>query len=91
MSLCYSIVVSGKVQGVYYRASTRDIALSLGLTGTVKNDRAGTVSIVAVGNKSALESLVKWCEKGPPGAIVESVTVNPENSIPDFTSFEISY
>lgn len=91
MLFCHSIIVRGKVQGVYYRASTKDIALSMGLTGEVKNAKDGSVHIVAIGNKTALDSFSKWCQTGPPSAIVESVEVKVENSIPDFSSFEIRY
>lgn len=59
------ILVEGKVQGVYYRASTAKKAQSLGLTGWVRNLADGRVEIHAQGTAGALEQLVQWCQKGP--------------------------
>ena len=70
-----SIVVSGKVQGVYYRQSTKEKALVIGVSGTVKNLKDGNVFIVATGTKEQLEQLSKWCKQGPPGANVVNVIV----------------
>ncbi len=68
------IVVSGKVQGVFYRHSTREVALGLGVTGTITNLIDGTVVIVATGTEDQLRSLVDWCKQGPRGAIVQSTS-----------------
>lgn len=70
-----SITVSGKVQGVFYRQSTRDKAQELGITGTVKNLPNGNVHIMASGTNEQLTQLVTWCKQGPPRAIVSSVDV----------------
>jgi acylphosphatase len=59
------ILVEGKVQGVYYRASAAKKAQSLGLTGWVQNLEDGRVEIHAQGATDALEVLVQWCQKGP--------------------------
>ncbi len=67
------IRVRGIVQGVFFRASTRDKALELGLKGTVRNMPDGSVEINAFGDPKALEELIKWCRKGPPAARVTSV------------------
>lgn len=74
------ITVKGKVQGVYYRQSTREKALELGLTGIVKNQPDGSVFIQATGSAAQLNQLVAWCRQGPPRAEVTSVwveTVDP--------------
>lgn len=73
MSLCWRCLVRGRVQGVFFRASTRDQALGLGLTGYVRNLRDGRVEVVACGDPAALESLRDWLWRGPPAAEVQQV------------------
>ena len=75
MQQTISIAVSGKVQGVFYRQSTKEKALELGLTGTVKNMPDGSVFIMASGTPEQLNALVAWCKQGPPRAEVSSVQV----------------
>jgi acylphosphatase len=70
-----SVIVSGKVQGVFYRQSTKEKAGSLGLTGFVKNCADGKVQIIATGTKQSLEDLVSWCKQGPPRAEVSGIEV----------------
>lgn len=72
------VVVSGKVQGVYFRASTEDEARSRGLTGWVRNNRDGEVEAVFEGEQAAVEAMIAWCHRGPPGARVTGVTVTWE-------------
>lgn len=85
-----AIVVTGKVQGVFYRASTRDKAKSLGLTGCVRNLDDGKVYIEAQGEEGKLRELVAWCQHGPKYANVESVEVS-ETELKQFTKFEIKH
>jgi acylphosphatase len=66
-------LVSGKVQGVFYRASTRERALDLGLSGRATNLPDGRVEVVADGDAVALDALEAWLHHGPPAARVESV------------------
>ena len=75
MSDTYAIVISGKVQGVFFRASARKVAQDLGLSGFVKNETNGQVYLEATGPKTALDKLVAWCRKGPRWSQVESVEV----------------
>lgn len=70
-----SIIVRGKVQGVFFRQSTKETALNLQLTGEVWNNADGTVGIVVSGNKVQLDAFVKWCHEGPSRARVQSVEV----------------
>lgn len=70
-----TIRVSGHVQGVFFRASTKDAAVRLGVRGQVRNDGDGTVFIEAEGDDAAVDQLVEWCKKGPPHARVQSVDV----------------
>lgn len=70
---CAKFIVSGRVQGVFFRASTRAEAVRLGLTGYAKNLPDGSVEVLACGEDSALEALQRWLHIGPPVARVESV------------------
>ncbi|MEI9808619.1 MAG: acylphosphatase [Bacteroidota bacterium] len=70
-----SIIVTGKVQGVFYRQSTKEKATSLHITGEVKNMPDDTVHIIATGTGEQIEQLVSWCKQGPPKARVASVFV----------------
>jgi acylphosphatase len=70
---CRRYLVSGRVQGVWFRASTRDQALRLGLTGRADNLPDGQVEVVACGPGSALDALEAWLWLGPELAVVESV------------------
>jgi acylphosphatase len=67
------LLVSGKVQGVFFRASTREQALKLGLRGHAKNLPDGRVEVLAEGDASALDALERWLHVGPPMARVETV------------------
>lgn len=66
-----SITVTGKVQGVFFRQSTREKAMELGITGTVTNQPDGSVLVQATGSREQLDKLVDWCRQGPPRARVE--------------------
>lgn len=82
------VFVSGTVQGVYYRASTRDAARDAGVDGWVKNLDDGRVEAVFEGEEDAVESMVEWCHTGSDAASVEAVEV--EYGDPDGESgFEI--
>jgi len=66
--------ISGKVQGVYYRASMQRKARELGITGLVRNEPDGSVYAEAEGDEKQLETLLDWCRQGPPAAEVERVS-----------------
>lgn len=66
-------LVSGRVQGVCYRASTREQALALGLTGHARNLPDGRVEVLAAGAAAALDALERWLWQGPPAAQVDAV------------------
>jgi acylphosphatase len=75
------LVIKGKVQGVFFRASTREKANELGIKGWVKNMPDGNVEVLAAGNKDQLENFIEWCRRGPTQAIVSDVVVsNAEES-----------
>lgn len=69
------IVVSGRVQGVWFRRSMQEEAERLGVSGWVRNRRDGTVEAEAEGERGAVEALVAWAHEGPPGARVDAVHV----------------
>ena len=66
-------IVSGRVQGVFYRASTREQALALGIAGYAKNRQDGSVEVFASGSAQAIDTLERWLRQGPPAARVEAV------------------
>ncbi len=66
-------IVSGRVQGVFFRASAREQALGLGLAGHAKNVDGGRVEVLASGNGEALDTLEQWLWQGPPAAKVQQV------------------
>jgi acylphosphatase len=69
------VIVAGVVQGVFFRASTQDTAVSLGLDGWVRNLPDGRVEAVFEGERSSVDAAIAWVHQGPPRAIVESVEV----------------
>ncbi len=85
------VVIEGRVQGVFFRASTMDEAYSLGLSGWVKNCLDGRFEAVFEGERDKVEQVLKWCQKGPPGAMVRTVEVNWEEATGEFDSFSIRY
>jgi acylphosphatase len=72
------IVVSGRVQGVWFRESCREQAVALGVAGWVRNRSDGTVEAVVEGLPDAVERLVTWCRTGPPSARVDSIATSEE-------------
>lgn len=70
---CRRFRVQGKVQGVWYRAATRDTATTLGLTGYAANLADGSVEVIACGDVQALDTLADWLWQGPPLARVDHV------------------
>ena len=79
---CARFLVSGRVQGVFFRASTREQALRLGLCGYAKNLADGRVEVVASGSDEALAELEGWLHQGPAAARVQSVE---REAMPDQT------
>lgn len=69
------LLIKGKVQGVFFRATAKKIAEQMGITGWVKNTDAGDVEAVACGSNEQLQQFISWCKKGPEKAVVTSVEV----------------
>ena len=83
-----NITVTGKVQGVYFRQSTKNIAGQLQINGTVANQHDGSVLITATGTAGQLQQLIDWAHKGPSGATVRNVQVT-ELPLQSFVGFRI--
>lgn len=85
------VIISGKVQGVYFRVETREQALALRVAGWVRNRPDGTVEGIFEGDREKVEKLIHWCRQGPPKAEVSGVQTEWEEYLGDFTGFKISY
>jgi len=83
------IVVSGRVQGVYFRASTLKKADELKLKGYVRNLSNGNVEIIAQGKDEIVGQLIEWAHVGPSRAIVEEVNITPIKSTGKFKEFTV--
>jgi acylphosphatase len=75
----FHLIVKGKVQGVFYRASAKEVADELGITGWVKNTTEGDVEILATGTKEQLDNFIAWCRVGPRRANVAEVIATEQN------------
>ncbi|MCE4610932.1 MAG: acylphosphatase [Desulfurococcales archaeon] len=86
------ITVRGRVQGVFFRASMREIALANGVTGWVRNLADGrSVEAVLEGDWDSVEKVLCWSLRGPPGARVEEVEIKFEKYKGEFKTFEIRF
>lgn len=85
------LFISGMVQGVFFRYTTKSEADALGLKGWVKNLMNGRVEVVIEGEKGEVDRLIAWCHLGPPGAIVRSVDSKWEDYTGEYSSFLIKY
>jgi len=85
------VVIHGLVQGVWFRASTKDEAQRLGLAGWVRNLPDGSVEAVFEGPKKKVEEIVGWCHRGPSGAEVIKVDIAWEPLAHEIGNFEIRY
>ncbi|RZD30426.1 MAG: acylphosphatase [uncultured DHVE6 group euryarchaeote] len=86
--LCAEILVTGKVQGVFYRTHTKRFALELKLKGYVQNQNDGSVKIIVQGTKPRIKELELWCWQGPKLANVENVQIQYTRLSKEFTTFE---
>ncbi len=85
------LIISGLVQGVFYRASARSVANKLGLKGWVKNRYDGKVEAMVEGDRGDVQKFINWCHQGPPGARVTSVEVEWSDATGEFKDFSIRY
>lgn len=85
------IFVKGKVQGVFFRQTTKSIAEKKSVTGWVRNLKDGRVEAVLEGQDINVSEVVEWSHRGPPNAIVEDVQIINEKYKGDFSKFDIMY
>jgi len=83
-------VVSGRVQGVFYRGSAQQEAMRLGLVGEVRNLPDGSVEVIVEGPKDRVEDFIAWCRRGPPSAEVEDVRVRWSAPRGEFRTFMVA-
>jgi acylphosphatase len=89
MKIQVHVIISGRVQGVWYRASTKRKAEELGLTGWVKNTVDGNVEAVFEGDESIVYEMIAWCRVGPPLAQVADVKITRKHVGGEFTGFAV--
>jgi acylphosphatase len=82
------ILIKGKVQGVFFRASAKKLAEHLALKGWVKNTRNGDVEAIVTGNQNAVMEFIEWCRHGPREAVVKEVIVT-ELPVSTYSGFSI--
>jgi acylphosphatase len=82
--------VTGKVQGVFFRQSSKKMADEFGVKGYVKNCLDGSVEIGAEGNENDLKKFIEWCCQGPPNAVVINIEIT-ESELKDYQDFKIRY
>jgi acylphosphatase len=85
------VVVSGLVQGVFFRAYTRDAARGLGVTGWVRNLPDGSVEAIVEGSPDRVQAMVAWLRRGSPMSRVENVKVHEEQPTGEFTDFGVTF
>ena len=85
------LIIQGRVQGVWFRDSTRRQAVILGVDGWVKNRSDGSVEVLAEGPEDKVRKLISWCRQGPPAARVSRVHETKEEWKGEYNSFDILF
>ena len=84
-------IITGKVQGVWFRVETQQAARNHGVKGWVRNKMDGSVEAVFEGDEVDVQATLTWCHKGPPHARVDNVTVTWQDYLGAFTDFDVTY
>jgi acylphosphatase len=82
------LLIEGEVQGVFYRATAKEIADKIGVTGWIKNTREGNVEVMVTGDETSVQKFINWCWQGPKKAGVTNVTVTKKEE-KTFTNFSV--
>lgn len=90
-TVCRRVIVTGRVQGVAFRAYARATAREAGVTGWVRNLPDGRVEALVEGDRERVDSMLAWLHKGPPAGRVDKVTVYEEKPTGQFTDFDITF
>ena len=85
------VIIEGRVQGVFFRNHTQEMAFKLGVKGWVKNRRDGCVEAVFEGDQERVDQILQWCRRGPSGARVTKVHSTWENYTGEFEDFSVTY
>ena len=85
------VIVEGRVQGVFFRAFTKDEAVRLGLSGWVRNRSDGSVEALVEGESTAVDKMLQWFHQGSPHSVVDRVSITEEPPVGDSGTFEIHY
>jgi acylphosphatase len=85
------VIVEGRVQGVFFRYHTQEMAFKLGITGWVKNRRDSNVEAVFEGDKERVDQIIQWCHRGPSEARVTKVQLAWEDYTGESEDFSINY
>ena len=84
-------IISGRVQGVFFRVETKRAADRIGVSGWVRNLRDGTVEAVFEGEQNRVEDVFEWCREGPPNAYVVNVEIFRDDYTGEYQGFDITY
>ena len=85
------VLISGRVQGVFFRANTKQQAEMLGLSGWVRNTKDGKVEAIFEGEEEVLDQIIKWCHRGPSLSKVDKVDVKKQEPTNEYEDFSIRY
>ena len=85
------VIISGRVQGVFFRMETKRAADRFGVSGWVRNQRDGTVEAIFEGDQDKVDAVLEWCNEGPPSAKVTDVNVQWQDYAGEFNKFDVSY
>ena len=85
------VIVEGRVQGVFFRYHTQEMAFKLGVQGWVKNRGDGSVEALFEGDKKKVDQIIQWCHRGPSEAKVTNVRTEWEDFNSEFEDFSIHY
>jgi acylphosphatase len=86
-----TLLITGCVQGVFYRATAQQEGRRLGLTGEIRNLPGGDVEAIVEGPKERIEEFIAWCRRGPPAAQVEDVQVRWGPASGEFRAFRVTH
>lgn len=84
----FHLIISGKVQGVFFRATAKKVAEKFGIKGWIKNTEKGLVEAIITGETSVTDTFISWCRSGPEGAKVEEVIVTQKGYL-EFETFTV--
>jgi acylphosphatase len=85
------VIISGRVQGVFFRVETQRAAERFNVSGWVRNRRDGTVEAVFEGERQAVDAVLQWCREGPNLAVVEKVELKWQDFTGEYKRFDITY